>query len=455
MEAHERARAAVEQWRRSEAEARIRGWGELDEAEPLPTPAWPTLEAETFVDAELAPAERGAAAAHLARAAFERAIGPFRERRREDLAQPVALERDRVPASVAAGFLLDPNRARSAARALEVVGRSLARGADEATQAGAERAGRWLRAVEAPPHPDGGPSAADRRALAEKVLDESQSALDAVRDRFGVAELWQWPLAVHGDRSLFRPERRFQRIAADLEGWGFRSVLAAHVSVAPERPALRSRLAARRVPERIRIAGPSVDGVLGEWLAAEGLGRALALSLVSPAAASPLRRPVAETVGRALGVLVAQVATGPVALRKRGLTLTESRAAVSLGAAVALLRVRLDAAAVLAEGAPLEGRASLVARATGTGADPGAAFLLTTSAASPRFRASVAGLALYPALREHFDEDFFRNPRAAEPIRGAATRGGALSAEAFVEEVDGAQEQAIARLAELAELALA
>ncbi len=430
------------------------GWGELDEGEPSPSPAWPTLRAETFVEAELAPDERGAAAAHLARAVFERATAAFRDDRRDEGATLVALERDRVPAAGAAAFLLDPLRARFAARALEPVGRSLAVRAEEASRLGVEKAGRWLRAVEGPPHPDGGPGRERRRELAEGVLRDSQGALDTVRERFGVAELWQWPLALHGDRGLFRPERRFQRIAADLEGWGLRSVLAAHVSVASERPGVRARIAARRVPERIRLAGPSVDGVLGEWLAAVGLGRALALALVSPAVPPPLRRPVAETVSRSLGVLVAQVATGPLTLRKRGLTRAESRAAASVGAALTLLRARLDAAAVLAEGAPLEGRAGLVARATGTGADPGAAFLLATSAASPRFRASITGLSLYAALRERFDEDFFRNPRAAEPIRGAAARGGALSAEAFLEEVDGSLDGVVDRLSELAELAL-
>ncbi len=163
---------------------------------------------------------------------------------------------------------------------------------------------------------------------------------------------------------------------------------------------------------------------------------------------------MAATVGRALGMLLAQVSADPIALSRRGLTRAEARAAGAAGAALTLLRARLDAAAVLAEGRPLEGRAALVARATGTDTEPGAAFLLSTSAASPRFRGTLAGLALFPALRERFDEDFFRNPRAAEPIRGAAARGGACSAEAFLEELGGAPTAAVERLDELTERAL-
>lgn len=454
VEAHERARSTIERWRRSEGEAVIASWGSVPEEE-RPAVAWPVLEAETFVAAELPPAERGAAAAHLARALFERTVTPFRRAREREGLTPLALERDRLPAADVTALLLDPLRARAAVRALEPLGRSLAERAREAQRQGMERAGRWLRAVEAGPHPDGGPAADRRRAAAEALLVASQGALTAVRSRFGVEEAWQWPAVLRGERALFRPERRFQRIAADVEGWGLRTTLASHVRVAAETPSLvRSRVAVRRMPERVRVAGPALDGVAGEWLAAEGLGRALALALVSPAAPSPLRWPVAGTVSRALGGLLAQVACDPIALGRRGLTRAEARAAAAAGAALTLLRARLDAAAVLAQGAPLVGHAALVARAIGTDADPGAAFVLTTSAASARFRATEAALRLFVALRERFDEDFFRNPRAAEPIRGAAARGGAFSAEAFAEEVGADSAAAHARLDELAEQAL-
>lgn len=431
----------------------IAGWAERP-AEEGPAVAWPALEPETFLSADLAPAERGAAAAHLARAHFERAVASFRDERDREGDRLIALERERLPAGAVVPQLLDAARARAAYRALEPLGRTLAEGAERARRAGLERAARWLRAIGATAHPDGGPAPAERRAAAETLLARSAGGLDALRTRFGVAELWQWPAVLRGDRALFRPERRFQRIAAAVEGWGLRPALASHVRVSAAAPSLvRARLAPRRMPERIRLAGPAVDGVAGEWLAAEGLGRALALALVSPAAPAPLRWPVAATVSRALGVLLAQVACDPIALRRRGLTATEAWGAAAAGGALTLLRARLDAAAVLAEGRRLEARGDLVSRACGAAAEPGAAFLLATSVASVRFRATMVGLALFDALRERFDEDFFRNPRAAEPIRGAAARGGGLAAEAFLEELGGALEAAPARLDELVEQA--
>ncbi|HEX2678358.1 MAG TPA: hypothetical protein VHM19_17015, partial [Polyangiales bacterium] len=64
-------------------------------------------------------------------------------------------------------------------------------------------------------------------------------------------------------------------------------------------------------------------------------------------------------------------------------------------------------------------------------------------------RGKLAGLALHVALREHFDEDWFMNARAAEPLRGAATRGNAFSAEAFCAELGGSFDAASGSLLEL------
>jgi len=54
-------------------------------------------------------------------------------------------------------------------------------------------------------------------------------------------------------------------------------------------------------------------------------------------------------------------------------------------------------------------------------------------------RAALAAPAIAMALRERYDEDWFRNPRVAEPLRAAATRGGTLAVERWAEEVGAAQ----------------
>ena len=430
------------------------GWSGEGEAAVV----WPSLgEAgqETFLAAQLEPGERGAAAAHLARAAFDRRTAAFRSRRDEAPSELVRLERDRVPAAEALRALLDPHRAHAAARGLASLALELGEGAARAAAEGAAAAGRWLRAVDAPPHPDGGPSAADRVEAAEALLAGTEDALGAVVQRFGVEAYWEWPARLRTERALFRPERRPQRIAADIDGLGLRSALAQHVRVAPVAPnPVRARVAARRVPGETRLADVALDGVAGEHLAAEGLGRALGLALVSPALPIPLRRPVAGTVSRALGMLLAQVVGDPIVLRRRGATGAEVSRSVRAFSALLLLRARLEAAACLAATRPRVVWPELVGRALGAAPSPESAWLLETSAASPRFRATTSSLALFVALRERFDEDFFRNPRVAEVIRGAAARGGAFSAEGFLAELGGDPTDAIGRLDEVVERGL-
>ena len=58
--------------------------------------------------------------------------------------------------------------------------------------------------------------------------------------------------------------------------------------------------------------------------------------------------------------------------------------------------------------------------------------------------------AIVAVLRERFDEDWFRNPRAAEPLRAAASRGLGLSIEAWTAELGATAPLAIAAIVEAA-----
>jgi hypothetical protein len=64
-------------------------------------------------------------------------------------------------------------------------------------------------------------------------------------------------------------------------------------------------------------------------------------------------------------------------------------------------------------------------------------------------RARIAGLAAHAALRERFDEDWFDNPRSAEPIRGVCMRGGTLDASRVCAELGGSLDAALPALLEL------
>jgi hypothetical protein len=66
-----------------------------------------------------------------------------------------------------------------------------------------------------------------------------------------------------------------------------------------------------------------------------------------------------------------------------------------------------------------------------------------------QWRGQCAGLAAANALRERFDHDWYRNPRVAETLRGAAARSGELAALAWLEELGGAAEHSGTRITEL------
>ena len=77
-----------------------------------------------------------------------------------------------------------------------------------------------------------------------------------------------------------------------------------------------------------------------------------------------------------------------------------------------------------------------VARAWGVEVSPLlAAALVHEPSTQHRFRAARWAPAVHVAFRERWDEDYWRNPHAAEPIRIACERSATLSVEAWMEEL--------------------
>jgi hypothetical protein len=196
-------------------------------------------------------------------------------------------------------------------------------------------------------------------------------------------------------------------------------------------------------------------GLASELSAADALGRAAAHVHASPALPFALRHASAGTVARALGSVSVMRFGEPVFLRKRReLNLRESGELARASAAFVLLETRLLAAAVLARGLSgpdTEGRAhALAERALLGPVAPGAAlFLVTRLSASSAFRGKVWGPGLAYTLRERFDEDWYANPHAGEPLRGAAARAGEFSVEGLGAELGARIEDGPRKLSEL------
>jgi hypothetical protein len=241
-------------------------------------------------------------------------------------------------------------------------------------------------------------------------------------------------------------ESRFRRLAVDLRALGVERVLGGRARVEPDRPGIdpRARVVALRPPTDVRLAPSVVElGLVSELAAMDAVGRAFALASVSPGLPPAFRHPVVQSVGRAIGTLFAQLFADVDFLRReRGLDRVEAERVGRRAVAVLALEARLHHAAFIARaesrepGASrgrdwLRGRASeVLSSALGVGVPPILASLvaITPAALGPRAAARSDGLALARGMRERFDEDWFRNPRAHEPLEAAAGRGGTVAA---------------------------
>ncbi len=354
-----------------------------------------------------------------------------------------------------------PDDARARVEAIERAARAAAPVLRERRIEAAEAAG----ARKLPSHraPDAGPERAATVELAESVLastrDLLEEGLDWLAHRSGapVREAFDVPRALRAADldDAFPADGRFRRLGALASGLGLHAELGRRVRVdVPHGSAdPRARIALPRPPFDVRIAASSAElGAISELAAAHATGRALAACLAHPELPVELRYPIEGTVGRAMGALFAQWAfdDGRLARARRAPAHVLDRAR-RLAALVSVLSLRVAATATrLDPKASPEEAAEAAHRAIGVPCSPAIAIIgLHPGGAAPaRLRGELGGLALWPALRDRYDEDWYRNPRVHDVVRGAGERGGALSIEALLAELGVAPTEGVARAAE-------
>lgn len=285
------------------------------------------------------------------------------------------------------------------------------------------------------------------RAFLQRTQPAAEDAVArAVRGMRAVSPLpWHTLL-----RALRAPEldsesaskRRWQRVATWLRVVGFERELSAHVRTEPNRgeASPRATVLALSPPRDVRVAQSGVDhGIASDLCAAEGVGHALGLALAHPALPVELRWPYVLDAHPAgvLGGLALQLWGEREQLhRLQGLSEAAAERVGRLAATHALLEARVACAlATLEFSVKLDARARLEATAEALGVAlccdvPLGLAIFGAERVPARARAVelVCGLALHVALRERCDEDFWRNPRTAEPIRILCSRGHSVTA---------------------------
>lgn len=252
---------------------------------------------------------------------------------------------------------------------------------------------------------------------------------------------------------------RARRLGSIIEALGLARELGSGVST-------RSSRALSAEPQlvpgggRITIFTGAVElGLASERAFLSALGQALARVLVSPMTALEHRHPPLGSASRTLGLVLADaLATPALTTRLFGAGAREDRVLRTASSGCTLFGARLACARALVVDRSLRGDEEAEARAASAlGCDPGdvsmeVALPLRQSTRRDLVdaRACLAALAIVPALRERYDVDFHRNPRFADLVRGAAARGGLVSAEGLVGDAGGRLEDASLRALELA-----
>jgi len=313
----------------------------------------------------------------------------------------------------------------------------------------------------------------------QNTMDSAAKFLDATDD--AARELVRWLMrqaVTNGDTrwntllfalrradldGLAPPGRRFFRLAAGFRRLGFEREMNAHLHLERGEPVLVPFLpgmALRSVPGDVRLGGSALEfGVLSDLHGAAALGGGLALSLVSPALPVEQRWPLDHGVPQALAQLAVQLRADRFYMQRlEGLPERHAEIVARHAAIVVLLSTRACAALELAGFAParnLDDRAealgNALTRALCVDVPVGFAALawLQLPPFAAELRGRLAGLALHTGLRERFDEDWFCNPRVAEPLRGACARGNTLDADGLCGEWGVTFAAAAPRLLEL------
>jgi hypothetical protein len=471
--AFDRLRRALEAFRRELALDYQRALlGEPDERPRALTFLVSDQALELLIEAEqggeLSPSEYAGMCAHFARARLEQGYAPARKAHAHFGSRVVSVGSDKLSAEAALSeWSRSPLAARRDAlvRGLDGELFALAEQSFTARQRADARVHALTSTLTLPRHPDAGPeggSAALATSFLAQSADLMREALDvaarqeALESDAGAHALWA--VLAHRFTGMFGAEGRARRCALDWEPLGLRELLSsyARASYTHAGPGVMPHVLARALPRDVRLCPSGVDGGLGGELAfADGVGRAVGYTHASPALPFALRHPSVATLPRALGTIGLLRFVEPLFLRRvRNLSRRESEQVARAAAAFALLDARFAAAAVLARGLKgpeaLSQAADLADKAL-TRPLPrglGAWLALRLSPGGP-FRAKAHALGIAATLRERFDEDWFLNPRTAEPLRGALSRAGDFSVEGFAAELSATPEGGLQKLAEL------
>lgn len=246
--------------------------------------------------------------------------------------------------------------------------------------------------------------------------------------------------------ALFAPAGRVDRLARLLAPIGTDATVAARLRLETSGEAtIRSELVLVDPPTRIAVGLPAIEiGLATELVTLDALGRGLAHALVTPALGAEHRVLPASEVPPAMGALLALLPTDARYLRRAlGLDARAEGAVRPAATYVALCRARLELARLharrehlLADGDTAH---ALASRAIACPSDLPIGALLASPETTPTLlataHAAAAAPAIFLALRERHDEDFFRNPRTRDTLAGAAARGARLSRAEWLSEL--------------------
>lgn len=409
----------------------------------------------------------GALLAHLARAAEDETLA----RRGVSLAlgadERIVLEdRERTLVELAAELRVAPVAA--ASRALEALARAAASGRSARLEALAEADERARRVhARGPAAPDAPPQTL-REHCAAFLVATDDAAQDLVARAHHAAEpsaegtllARVRALGVAPLDPLASARGRGARLGAALAALGLGRELDLRVQTRAGRLLSLAPSVHAGAGRALVVTSPLEAGITSERASLAAVARALILALASPALAIEHAVPTAGSVAAATGALFGALFADPRFVARH----------LDCGRADATRLARASAAAIV-----LEARAACVPVVSGTEAseqaaresmaralvlDPGivAPELARTSRvrasdALTTARARLAALAWAPALRERWDEDYYRNPRIADFLRGAAARGGLASAERISDELGASAAMAAAHVVELAQRA--
>jgi hypothetical protein len=217
---------------------------------------------------------------------------------------------------------------------------------------------------------------------------------------------------------------------------------------------LRTAIVARDVPRDVRLLPPTIElGLASERDAIEALGRAVAVAWRHPAL-PPLVARAPSSAGDALGALFSHLMADRRFHLVEGLAEKETRLARELALAFEITALRTEAAGVVARATIssssfADDARELLRETWRADVGPAVAACVALSGSASRLRALRWAPPIFVALRERYDEDWWRNPRASEALRAGCERGATLTVEAWAQELGAAPEALSGRLAEL------